>query len=438
MANTIETYGDSAVMAAFLTRDFSSVGGEFEDSMITTLKNYAFAGITNLRRLSLPSITIIPTCAFYLTEISGTVTIPWSNITKIGSAAFYGGNALKESSLSLPVLRQIGSRAFMEQSDLTSFSAPALEEIIAENTPFEEFGGAFEGSGLQTFSAPILQATSNAQQLFKNCVSLTSVTMPNQTVVAASMFEGCTSLKSISLPRAIYCTGDYGFRNCSALTSVSLPTVQSVTANYLFYGCSSLEDISLPEAQGNAGMYLFSQCSALKTVSLPKITALSSSCFRGCTSLTFVGLNIPLVTSLGSSCFQECTALTTFSSNSISYIGSSCFSDCANLENVAFSGVTAVPQNCFYNCQKLTEVEFSGAVVSFGDAAFRGCQLLDTIILSGVTTMPTISSDTFRSATLITNGLGSIYVPDGLVSAFQADSIWGLYNIEGMSDYAGQ
>lgn len=96
--------------------------------------------------------------------------------------------------------------------------------------------------------------------------------------------------------------------------------------------------------------------------------------------------------------------------------------------------MTAIPQDCFYNCRKLVRVEFAGAVTSLGASAFRYCYLLETVILSGVTAVPTITSTTFQSATLIVNKRGSIYVPDALVADFQAHSIWGLYDIKSIND----
>ena len=66
----------------------------------------------------------------------------------------------------------------------------------------------------------------------KDCSSLTSVNMPNQTAVTESMFEGCSSLVSIFLPVMTYCMGNNGFRYYTALTSVSLLNVYYVTATY--------------------------------------------------------------------------------------------------------------------------------------------------------------------------------------------------------------
>ena len=435
MPNTIDTYGDAAVMAALLTRNFSGVGYEFEDDTLTTLKNYAFAGVTDLQRLSLPNLTSISTCCFYGTQVSGTVTLPWNRITLIGAAAFFEGNVMKQSSLTMPALTQIGMGCFAGQQGLISFSGPVLESIYSGTAPFSQLPGVFEDSGLQTFSAPNFKDSNFSRKMFKNCASLTSVNMPKQTSVAESMFEGCSSLMSISLPEAIYCMGNYGFRGCTALTSVSLPNVSYVTGNNEFEGCTALETISLPEAQGTMGYYFFAYCSNLRTVSLPKMVSLPTSCFRECTSLTFAGLNIPNVTTLSAACFQGCTALTTFTSDKITSISSSCFYECSNLEEVSLSKVTAIPQNCFYNCAKLKKITLGGDVTSFGATAFRYCRLLDTVILSGVTAVPTIASTTFQSATLITNRTGVIYVPDSLVASFQAHSTWGAYNVKGMSEY---
>ena len=435
MANTIDTYGDAAVMAALLTRNFSGVGYEFEDDVVTSLRNYAFAGITDLQRLSLPNLTMIPTCCFYGTQVSGNVTLPWNRITLIGAAAFFEGNVMKESSLTMSALRQIGMGSFAGQQGLSSFSGPVLESIYSATAPFSQLPGVFEDSGLQTFSAPNFKDTNFHRRMFKSCASLTSVNMPKQTAVGESMFEGCTSLMSISLPEAIYCMGNYGFRNCTALTSVSLPNVSYVTGNNMFDGCTALETIFLPEAEGTMGTYFFARCSNLRSVSLPKIVTLPTNCFRECTSLTYAGLNIPNVTTLMASCFQGCTALTTFTSDKITTMNTACFYDCSNLEEVSLSKVTVIPQNCFYSCTKLKKITLGGAVTSFGATVFRYCRLLDTIILSGVTAVPTIASTTFQSATLITNRTGVIYVPDSLVASFQAHSTWGSYNVKGMSEY---
>ena len=435
MANTIDTYGDSAVMAAFLTRSFASVGHEYVDDVITTMKNFAFAGITDLETLSLPSITMISNCAFYKTEVSGTVTIPWSQIESIGNSAFFEGNVLKDSALSLPALKEIDSGAFAGQTVLTSFSAPNLTAAYAGTGPFNSTKGVFEESGIQTFSAPLLDSSNFATRAFLNCTALTNVNLNSMRFTGERMFEGCTSLTEISLPQVSSLSYSQVFRNCTALTTVSLPKVTSCSGMSVFSGCTALEEISLPLLETISGSSMFSGCTALQEVNFPVATNLGSGCFNGCISLTFEGLTIPYVYTLGGSCFYECTGLTEFSSTRIMTIGSSCFAYCSNLEEIFFSKVTAIPSSAFGYCSKLSKVTFSGAVTSFADNAFRGCRLLETMILSRVTAVPTIQSSTFQNAILIVNRIGTIYVPDALVASFQAHSTWGQYSIDAISNY---
>ena len=435
MANTIDTYGDAAVMAAFLTRSFSSVGYEFIDDVITTMKSFAFAGITDLQTLSLPNITKISNCAFYKTEVSGSVTIPWNKIESIGNGAFYEGNVLKESTLTLPALTEIDSGAFAGQTGLTSFSAPNLVESYAGLGPFDTLIGTFEGSGLQTFSAPLLDSSTFSTRAFTNCVSLTNVNLDSQRYSGESMFEGCTSLVSISLPELIMLSYNDIFERCTALTTVSLPKVTSCSGSSVFYGCTALESIYLPLLATMTGSSDFMGCTNLQTVNFPLLTNLGSGCFSGCTSLTWAGLTIPNVTTLGGSCFYECTGLTTVSSDKITTLGSNCFAYCSNLTEISFSKVTNITQSAFYYCTGLKKATFSGDVTAIGATAFRYCRLLETFILSGVTAVPTIQSSAFQSATLIINGNGKIYVPDSLVSSFRAHSVWGQYTIDAISNY---
>ena len=64
MANTTLTYSDSQIMKALLTRDFSGIGGEFIDDVITSVKPGAFMAAENLTKVSLPALKTIHFGAF--------------------------------------------------------------------------------------------------------------------------------------------------------------------------------------------------------------------------------------------------------------------------------------------------------------------------------------------------------------------------------------
>lgn len=424
--NTIDKYSDEAVLTAFLTRDFSQVGYEFVDDVITSLKGYAFAGITDLTTLGLPNITQIPAYAFYGASVSGEVDIPWSSITSIDSHAFWDSNIIK-GPLTLPLLTNLGGGAFAGASGLSAFSAPLLNTV-----GLDEELGIFEGSSIQSFSADILKDSDIASRGFADCASLTTVNLPEQEYAGRYMFYHCSSLVNLNMPKLKYARSYSTFEGCSSLEEVNFPLLTEVSSSYLFKGCSALHTISLPEATGTVSGGFCEDCISLTSVNLPKVTRLMSTCFEGCTSLTAV--SIPLVTYLGTACFRECTALTGFSHAGITGIAASCFEGCTNLEEVDLPVVASIGNSAFRNCLNLQRITLGGEITSLGSTVFEYDVYLEAVIFSGVTTVPSINSTTFMYASKIHDRTGAIYVPDQLLSSFQADSLWGQYNIKGISE----
>ena len=86
--------------------------------------------------------------------------------------------------------------------------------------------------------------TTIGDSAFRNCFSLTNITIPEgATTIGDSAFNGCRSLASINLPDSVTSIGGSAFYNCFSLTSINLPdSVTSIGGN-AFYGCASLTDI---------------------------------------------------------------------------------------------------------------------------------------------------------------------------------------------------
>ena len=88
-----------------------------------------------------------------------------------------------------------------------------------------------------------------AQEAFKNCTEITSVTIPNSvTSINGYAFAGCSSLTSATLPESLTSIIDGVFMDCSSLTSVTIPSNVTYIGSYAFFGCDNLmEVISLIE-----------------------------------------------------------------------------------------------------------------------------------------------------------------------------------------------
>ena len=123
---------------------------------------------------------------------------------------------------------------------------------------------------------------------FRNCVSLTSISLPEGvTSIGGYAFNGCNSLTSISLPEGVTSIGNFAFSGCVSLTSISLPEGVTTIGGNAFYNCYSLTSISLPEGVTSIESFAFSNCYSLTSISLPEgVTSIGNSVFNNCYSLT--------------------------------------------------------------------------------------------------------------------------------------------------------
>ena len=130
MANTNSTYTDQQIMKALLTKDFSYIGREFEDDVITSVKVGAFMGAQNLDRVSLPSVKEVHYCAFQNAAIT-TLDLPWGELESIGFSAFAGASGLPQNPVfsKLTALNIIGT-----DNVLTAAIEEGVEAVICLST----------------------------------------------------------------------------------------------------------------------------------------------------------------------------------------------------------------------------------------------------------------------------------------------------------------
>ena len=103
--------------------------------------------------------------------------------------------------------------------------------------------------------------------------------------------------------------GEYAFRDCVGLTSVSIPSSIKSIKSFAFYNCSQVANLTIPASVSSIGMGAFEGCSTLASMVIPNgIATIGDETFYGCTSLKSVVIP-STVTAIGASAFSRCTSL---------------------------------------------------------------------------------------------------------------------------------
>lgn len=434
--NTIDKYNDAAVIRAFLMRNFSEVGYEFVDDVITSIKPYAFAEVTDLKTLGLPSITVIPDACFYHAKVSDSSDFSWDKITAIGPSAFFESEVVKQGALVLPELVEIGRAAFAGVTGITSFTADRLERIVTKNGPYLSSSGVFKGSSIQSFSAAVLNDSGFGTSCFEDCTGLISVNLPEYEKGSISMFDGCTALTDVSMPKLKTIAASEMFRNCSGLKTISFPELETISGSSTFGNCTSLTTVNLPKLKGVIGDYTFVSCTELNSIDFPEVTEIGSYAFNGCQKLTDV--NLPKVTKIGTNGLYSCKMLKDVNLPELETINQNGLGYASSVEILEFPKLAILGNSAFSWDTALRKITIGGDVKEFPGNLFSRAVSLEAILLPGITTVPKLGSSVFAGATRITNKEGSIYVPDGLVDSFRADEGWSKYSILAISTYNGE
>ena len=236
--------------------------------------------------------------------------------------------------------------------------------------------------------------TSIGDYAFRECPSLTNITIPNSvTSIGTYAFHSSTSLTSITIPDRVTSIGNYAFSYCISLISISIPNSITNIGKSAFNSCSSLTSITIPSSVTNIGERAFYGCSSLSSLVVEIgntiydsrdncnaiIETATNTLIAGCGNTT-----IPSgVTSIGTYAFHSCTSLTSITiPNSVTSIGNYAFLDCISLISISIpNSITSIGNYALHNCRSLTSITIPNSVTSIGFNAFSNCSSLSSLVV---------------------------------------------------------
>ena len=402
------------------------------------------------------------------------------SVTSIGTYAFRGCTGL--TSVTIPnSVTSIDWSAFDYCTGLTSLSVEAGNTVYDSRNNCNAIIETSTNTlifGCQNTTIPN-SVTSIGDYAFSDCTGLTSVTIGNSvTSIGDGAFDACTGLTSVTIPNSVTSIGDDAFFYCTGLTSVTAPAILFNDAFDIF----RLEDSEMPsqikQLTINGGELteegfdrIHASYRKLETIDLSAVenTEISDESFKGCYNLKTLRLPAGL-TQIGYMATAECVNLESIViPASVEEIGDRAFEDCRSLQSITFGGANPAPGRfnapaasasqlrrignwAFYNAHELQNLEIPEGVTEIGDGAFYGCTYLEEMVLPSsvqsigdncfalcakltkitcnAVTPPTIQAKTFYDV----KRQIPVYVPDEAVSAYEDDTYWQEFDIQGQSE----
>ncbi len=305
-------------------------------------------------------------------------------------------------------------------------------EVLANN-----YSGDIVIPATVEYEGVVCCVTAIGNEAFKDCINLSSVSIPNSVItIGENAFAECSGLSSVNLSNSLATIGGYAFHGCGSLTSVTIPKSVSSIGGHAFYGCTSLNavhitdleawlNITIGSGSGNPlshAHHLFLNGEDVKDLVIPNsITTLKFAAFYGCSGLNSV--IIPnSVTTINKSAFCGCSGLTSVTiPNSVTSIGTYVFEGCCSLSSIVIpNSVSSIGAHAFQGCSGLTSLTIGSGVTSIGGVAFASCNEL-TDVYCWAKNVPNTGGDAFQGSYI---EYATLHVPSSSIDAYKSAAPW--------------
>ncbi len=267
---------------------------------VTKIADTAFAGLTNLKSISIPS-----------------------SVTNCGQYAFSGCTSLRSIVLN-SYLSNLGISFFGINNSNTSWT-------------FNYSGAVPNGvcNGRTGVTSVTLgnSITSIGESAFNNCIGLTSINIPSLvTSIGNNAFNGCTGLTSIDLPISLVNIGNFAFSGCTGLKNIVIKSYLSNLVNA--FNAVNNDDMSWTfDYSGNIPDGI---CNSRKVINVTignSITRIGDAAFAGCVDLSNITLP-PSLKHVGHSAFASSGITSLVIPSTVESFGNYAFGGCNSLRYI--------------------------------------------------------------------------------------------------------
>ena len=296
---------------------------------VTTINQNAFNGCTGLKTIECKATTPPALGDNAFTSYDATLVVPSSSESVYKSAAGWSNFKFKEESSETPGSGEnSGEDSGSDNSGSDNTYGLACKILNSTDVAIiagsEKYTGDIVIPSQVTISGKTYTVTSIADDAFKGCTGLTSITIPSSiTSIGSSSFDSCTNLNKVSISDMLsWCKITFGnslanplyyaknlYLNGSLVSKLEIPSAITEIKNYTFYNCTSISTIVFPSGILKIGNSAFVNCSNMTSVTIPNsVTTIDENAFNGCTGLASLTIGSS-VGSIGNYAFGNCTGL---------------------------------------------------------------------------------------------------------------------------------
>ena len=434
---------------------------------IKTIGDYAFADCNAELEVNIPyGIESIGAYAFnnckFLTDFNSKSEKKFDSLKTIGDYAFAGCTNLER--VTFPnSLTSIG-RNVLQNSGVQWLSLPFIGETREKSERLcylFDINNSLSNSGIDSLKGvDVTDAETISDTAFSGYKNLINVSLNEGIIkIGDSAFKNCTALQTVKLPATLKYINDGAFQNCAGITAIELPQDLLYLGANVFTGCGEglitesyglyyvggwivgysenvPSDILLYDNVRGVASEAFDGAD-IRSIDLDTSTqSIGDNAFRNCHQLEEVYFR-GSIKYLGEYAFENCNALSSINLNGVSdkELREGMFSGCSSLKDVTLSiFITTIADSVFAGCESLEEIQIPDQVVSIGEDVFSGCINLQRIMVeAGNSFYETIDDCLVESSTgVLLYGVNRSFLSGSLngVTAIADNAFAGMQGLE--------